>query len=837
MLDFIIDAARAESHMLEAAVNEEHRDWHQQQAWGLMDRVNEAQKIHPWLAMEVLGLDVMRLLLKGHTRQALELVESGEQVLEMQGARITMGRLCMRLAQGLKADGQSDWRDWAAKALSQFEMAGASPHASAARRMLELEPAAQTLAVQESSAASTAAHRAMDENSLAVQMLEHLGHALNGGDGGAADAMQRTFLRASMEAVNAEFGLLLLPDGLGRLASALSIPEHLGAPQQEIPQQETQHQEIEQQETPHQETEQRKTAQQETEQPEKQQPREVNQWLVEQVWRQGKGEVMELFHPRSESAAGTAIGPEAQSAICIPLKSGETTHGVVYLGSAAERLRFDESDLSRVLRMARQAGTAVAYGAALESASGESRRVQAEISHLRDSAEWCPPAAAKQDCGEILKEYLDKCAAPAGFTGALLYWRKGDGAQLELGARASSGEELEFPAEYGVLDCWGTGRTAALALQSRRPMWMAQNPNDASDDSTKSMSTALDFRSGLWMPFPVSSDPAGVLLLTAPVELPRDLDSLGNSLELPLRLICPSLLQLRQLAGLDEAKAALQERAKKAEADNQRLARFVPAYLRGARTAKDDAKLIGEEKRLPVASGQIFGLGRLANVGKQETLAELQACYQKISEALAMHQGNLEQIMGDRWIAQYNGSVDSALWGVLTLIGNLTDFQEQRKASGLPELSFGIGLHLGDTIGGVLETDQRIEPVLVGEGVQVAARLAGMCRNFRTPVLVSDQTVQALDDVSPFDLRSLGLFRTAPGENRIGVYELYSTRSPEIRQAMRKHQGDWNAAMRHYRNGEWSDGAALFKAYLAKFPQDRPGRHFLRYCRQRAGQP
>ncbi len=107
-----------------------------------------------------------------------------------------------------------------------------------------------------------------------------------------------------------------------------------------------------------------------------------------------------------------------------------------------------------------------------------------------------------------------------------------------------------------------------------------------------------------------------------------------------------------------------------------------------------------------------------------------------------------------------------------------------------------------------------------------------MCRTFRTGVLVSDQTVQALEDVNPFLLRSLGLFRIAPGEKRIGVYELYSGRPAEIAQAMQAHQGAWNAAMRHYRMGQWNEAAQGFQAYLTHLPQDRPARHFLRECRQ-----
>ncbi len=144
-------------------------------------------------------------------------------------------------------------------------------------------------------------------------------------------------------------------------------------------------------------------------------------------------------------------------------------------------------------------------------------------------------------------------------------------------------------------------------------------------------------------------------------------------------------------------------------------------------------------------------------------------------------------------------------------------------------------MHLGVTIGGTVQTESRIAPVLVGEGVQIAARLAEMCRSFRTEILVSDETVQALDDVAPFDLRSLGLFRIAPGEKRIGVYEFFSARPREIKERMQERQADWNAAMRCYRLGEWREGAERFKAYLTRLPQDRPARHFLRDCRRHAG--
>ena len=145
-----------------------------------------------------------------------------------------------------------------------------------------------------------------------------------------------------------------------------------------------------------------------------------------------------------------------------------------------------------------------------------------------------------------------------------------------------------------------------------------------------------------------------------------------------------------------------------------------------------------------------------------------------------------------------------------------------------------MAVQAGTVIGGTVETEQRIEPVLVGEGIQVAARLAEMCRTFRAGILVSEEAVQALETAAPFDLRSLGRFRIGPGGKKVGVYELFSTREPAIRERMRARRGEWNAALRHHQLGQWQQAAELFRAYLARLPQDRPARQFLRQCRQRA---
>jgi TolA-binding protein len=73
-----------------------------------------------------------------------------------------------------------------------------------------------------------------------------------------------------------------------------------------------------------------------------------------------------------------------------------------------------------------------------------------------------------------------------------------------------------------------------------------------------------------------------------------------------------------------------------------------------------------------------------------------------------------------------------------------------------------------------------------------------------------------------------------PGEKRMGVFELYSMRQERTLERMRRHQEDWEQALRQYRNGQWREAAERFAAYLSRLPHDRPARHFLRQCRARA---
>jgi class 3 adenylate cyclase len=71
-------------------------------------------------------------------------------------------------------------------------------------------------------------------------------------------------------------------------------------------------------------------------------------------------------------------------------------------------------------------------------------------------------------------------------------------------------------------------------------------------------------------------------------------------------------------------------------------------------------------------------------------------------------------------------------------------FNAERKSSGLPPLEMGIGINTGPVVAGNIGSATRMEYTVIGDNVNIAARLQGMAR--QGEVLISGATFERLGD-------------------------------------------------------------------------------------------
>jgi adenylate cyclase len=109
----------------------------------------------------------------------------------------------------------------------------------------------------------------------------------------------------------------------------------------------------------------------------------------------------------------------------------------------------------------------------------------------------------------------------------------------------------------------------------------------------------------------------------------------------------------------------------------------------------------------------------------------------------------------------------------------LVDFNREQTASEMPELRVGFGLATGELVAGNVGSRRKLEYTVIGDPVNLAARLQELTTSLGSEILVSARTAQLAQGVAT--LRSLGTVEVRGRAEAVEVYavEGISARTPD----------------------------------------------------------
>ena len=202
-----------------------------------------------------------------------------------------------------------------------------------------------------------------------------------------------------------------------------------------------------------------------------------------------------------------------------------------------------------------------------------------------------------------------------------------------------------------------------------------------------------------------------------------------------------------------------------------------------ARLLRDGAVLGGEEREVTILFADLRGFTTLSErLTPPELLALLNRYLDRMGVAIEAHGGVIDKFIGDAIMALFGAPVAQgdaaarALAAARAMESALAALNTELDAEGRPPLAIGIGINTARVVAGNIGSSRRLNYSVIGDGVNVAARLQALTRvaDYRTNIILSAATRAAADRAAA-DARPLG---TVTVKGRSEPVEIFAIDAP-----------------------------------------------------------
>jgi adenylate cyclase len=247
-----------------------------------------------------------------------------------------------------------------------------------------------------------------------------------------------------------------------------------------------------------------------------------------------------------------------------------------------------------------------------------------------------------------------------------------------------------------------------------------------------------------------------------------------------------------------------------------------------------------EQRELTIFFSDLENFSTHAEHSKPNDLLEQMSVYfEHVSRAISDEHGTVDKFIGDGIMAFWGAPIAlddhvmRACAGSLRAARRMERVNEEWRQQGKPTLRIRMGLNSGGVLVGNVGSSDRFSYTVMGDGVNVAARLEGMNKAFGTTICISDSVFDAV--ASHIIARPLRRVQVKGRKQEFMIYELLGvadSNDPELetRPDDRKLSEMTWAASAHFEKGDLAGAARAYRKILAQFPNDSVAKAMLSAC-------
>ncbi|GEM_PF-6678109 len=212
-------------------------------------------------------------------------------------------------------------------------------------------------------------------------------------------------------------------------------------------------------------------------------------------------------------------------------------------------------------------------------------------------------------------------------------------------------------------------------------------------------------------------------------------------------------------------------------------------------------------------------------LGPRETVSMLNDYFTRMVDVLFHHGGVLDKYIGDAIMAVFGAPLrgekdaDQALLVATNMMRALKVLNRERLDRGEDILRVGIGVGSGEVVAGNLGSPKRMDYTVIGDPVNLAARLEGATKFYGCDVLFCATTQNKLQDHHL--IREVDLIRVKGKTRPVAVYEALDHHDEESFPQLERMLPYYHEALNAYRRRQFREARQGFLEACALTPRDK----------------
>ena len=265
------------------------------------------------------------------------------------------------------------------------------------------------------------------------------------------------------------------------------------------------------------------------------------------------------------------------------------------------------------------------------------------------------------------------------------------------------------------------------------------------------------------------------------------------------------------------------------------MSRYIDPGIADQLMSKGTDIMGGQETEATLLFSDIRGFTTITeSLGAQGTVSLLNEYFDIMVEAISEQGGMVDKFIGDAIMAGFGIPIahdddeDRGVRAGINMIKRLWEWNEQREKEGKMPVDMGLGLNTDKVVSGNIGSSKRMDYTMIGDGVNLAARLESACKSYSARILISDYTFKKLKGT--YQIRYIDDVVVKGKTEPVGVREVLDYHTPTTFPNLMDTVNHFNEGRVSFKAGNWDKSIKSFKECLKANPEDKLSNTYIERC-------